>query len=110
MMSGANIAEVASLVGDPARANILVALMDGQALTASELAFLAGIAPSTASAHLAKLVEARLLAVVAQGRHRYFRLASPLVARTRAPKAIGPSMRRRTRLPCQSPWKPARWA
>lgn len=81
MISGANIAEVASLVGDPARANMLVALMDGQALTASELAFLAGIAPSTASAHLAKLVEARLLAVVTQGRHRYFRLASPLVAR-----------------------------
>jgi DNA-binding transcriptional ArsR family regulator len=81
MISAANIAEVASLVGDPARANMLVALMDGQALTASELAFLAGIAPSTASVHLAKLVEARLLAVVTQGRHRYFRLASPLVAR-----------------------------
>ncbi len=81
MISGTNIAEVAALIGDPARANMLVALMDGQALTASELAFLAGIAPSTASAHLAKLVEARLLAVVAQGRHRYFRLASPLVAR-----------------------------
>ncbi len=81
MISAANIAEVASLVGDPARANMLVALMDGQALTASELAFLAGIAPSTASVHLAKLVEARLLAGVTQGRHRYFRLASPLVAR-----------------------------
>ncbi len=81
MISGANIAEIAALVGDPARANMLVALMDGQALTASELAYLARIAPSTASGHLAKLAEAGLLAVLAQGRHRYFRLSSPHVAR-----------------------------
>lgn len=81
MISAVNIAEVASLVGDPARAGMLVALMDGRALTAGELAFLAGIAPSTASAHLARLLEAGLLTVVSQGRHRYFRLASPLVAR-----------------------------
>lgn len=81
MVSGANLAEVAALVGDPARANMLVALLDGQALTASELAFFAHVAPSTASAHLARLVEAGLLSVLAQGRHRYFRLASPLIAR-----------------------------
>lgn len=81
MVSGTNLAEVAALVGDPARANMLVALLDGQALTAGELAFFAHVTPPTASAHLAKLVDAQLLSVAAQGRHRYFRLASPLVAR-----------------------------
>jgi len=81
MVAGVNLAEVAALVGDPARANMLVALLDGQALTAGELAFFAHVTPPTASAHLAKLVDAQLLSVAAQGRHRYFRLASPLVAR-----------------------------
>jgi len=75
------MAEVAALVGDPARANILDTLLDGRAFTATELAFAAKVSASTASAHLAKLVDARLLSVVQQGRHRYFRLASPLVAR-----------------------------
>jgi len=79
--TAANLAEVASLVGDPARANMLAALMDGRALTASELAFQARVTPQTASAHLAKLTDSHLLAVVSQGRHRYFRLASPLVGR-----------------------------
>jgi len=72
---------MAALVGDPARANILMALADGRALTATELAFLARITPQTASGHLAKLVDGRLLTVAKQGRHRYFRLASPLVSR-----------------------------
>ena len=81
MVSGVSLAEVAALVGDPARANMLVALLDGQALTAGELAYFAHVTPPTASAHLAKLVDAQLLSVAAQGRHRYFRLASPLVAR-----------------------------
>ncbi|WP_374653253.1 ArsR/SmtB family transcription factor [Dongia sp.] len=75
------MAEVASLVGDPARANMLAALMDGRALTATELAYVAGIGASTASAHLAKLETAHLLSMVKQGRHRYFRLASPSVSR-----------------------------
>ena len=79
MSYSANIAEIAALVGDPARANILVALMDGRALTAGELAYAASIAASTASGHLTKLLEANLVAVVQQGRHRYYRLASPLV-------------------------------
>lgn len=74
------MAEIAALVGDPARANILNALFDGRALTATELAFAAGVSPQTASGHLAKLAQAGLLTVVKQGRHRYFRLASPLVA------------------------------
>ena len=76
---GVHLAEVAALVGDPARANIMCALLDGRALTAKELAYAAHISPQTASGHLAKLTEARLLSVVPQGRHRYFRLSTPLV-------------------------------
>lgn len=79
MSYGTNIAEIAALVGDPARANMLTALMDGRALTASELAYVAGIVASTASGHLGKLLEANLINVLQQGRHRYYRLASPLV-------------------------------
>lgn len=78
--SGPYLAEIASLMGDPARANILHALMDGRALTAKELAFLAGVAPQTASGHLAQLLRGGLLAVAAQGRHRYYRLAGAEVA------------------------------
>ena len=80
MITGPIIAEVAALVGDPARATMVSALLDGRALTASELAFSARITPQTASAHLAKLTEAGLLSVVRNGRHRHFRLASPTVA------------------------------
>jgi DNA-binding transcriptional ArsR family regulator len=74
-------AETASLVGDPARATMLAALMDGRALTAGELAAAAGIAAPTASFHLTRLVGAGLLAVERQGRHRYHRLAGAEVAR-----------------------------
>ena len=70
---------VASLVGDPARSNMLTALMSGRALTASELAQEAGITPQTASSHLAKLEAGGLIEPEKQGRHRYYRLASPLV-------------------------------
>jgi DNA-binding transcriptional ArsR family regulator len=80
MASNATFAEVAALAGDPARAGMLHALMDGRALTASELARVAGITPQTASSHLARLTVAGLLAVEKQGRHRYHRLASPAVA------------------------------
>ncbi len=73
------IAATASLLGDPARANMLAALMDGRALTATELAHVAGITPQTASGHLAKLSDGGLLSVEKQGRHRYYRLASALV-------------------------------
>jgi DNA-binding transcriptional ArsR family regulator len=81
METGPPIAYVAALVGDPARANMLSALTDGRALTASELAYFAGVTPQTASSHLGKLTEAGLLAQQRQGRHRYYRLASPLVGR-----------------------------
>jgi len=79
-VSANSIAEVAALIGDPARANILMALMGGKALTAGELAYAAGVTPQTASGHLAKLREAGLLAQEKQGRHRYFRLASEQTA------------------------------
>lgn len=78
--NGPHLAGVADLIGDPARANMLQALMDGRALTAKELAWLAGVAPQTASGHLAKLLQGGLLAMTAQGRHRYYRLAGPEVA------------------------------
>ena len=81
MVAAANLVEVAALVGDTARATILAALMGGQALTGSELAYLARVSRPTASEHLLKLVEARLVAVTKQGRYRYYRIASPLVAR-----------------------------
>jgi DNA-binding transcriptional ArsR family regulator len=80
MVAAANMVEVAALVGDTARATILAALMGGQALTGSELAYLARVSRPTASEHLAKLVDARLLALTKQGRYRYYRIASPLVA------------------------------
>src|SRR5665213_591133 len=75
------MAELAGLIGDTSRANILAALMDGRALTALELSLAARVTPQTASSHLAKLRDANLLSVEKQGRHRYFRLASPQVAR-----------------------------
>jgi len=80
MVAAANLVEVAALVGDTARATMLAALMGGQALTSSELAYLARVSRSTASEHLAKLLEARLIAVTRQRRFRYYRIASPLVA------------------------------
>ena len=75
------MARVAALVGDPARANILASLMDGLAHTPTELALDAGISTATASGHLAQLLDGRLVAVTAQGRHRYYRLASEEIAR-----------------------------
>jgi DNA-binding transcriptional ArsR family regulator len=81
MSSAPTFADMAALLGDPARANILTALMDGRVLAAKELAFVAGVSPQTTSAHLAKLAEGRLVSVEAAGRHRLYRLADPLVAR-----------------------------
>lgn len=75
-----HIAEIPSHLGEPARAAMLAALMDGRALTATELASVAGITPQTASIHLARLSTAGLLRVDRQGRHRYHRLARPEVA------------------------------
>ena len=80
MVAAANLVEVAALVGDTARATMLNALMDGQSLTATELAYCANVARTTASGHLNKLVAARLLTVKRHGRFSYYRIASPLVA------------------------------
>jgi DNA-binding transcriptional ArsR family regulator len=79
MSNAPQMAEVAALVGDPARANILCALLGGRALTATELAFAASVSPQTTSGHLSKLHAARLLVLFKQGRHRYYRLAGPHV-------------------------------
>ncbi len=80
MKDGPNISNVAALIGDPARANMLTALMDGRALTVTELAHAAGVTIQTASGHLAKLHDAQLVVGERQGRHRYFRLSSVDVA------------------------------
>src|SRR6201996_9054816 len=80
MKDGPVIAQIAALMGDPARANMLTALMDGRALTVSELALAGGVGLPTASGHLAKLDQAGLLSAEKQGRHRYFRLSGPDVA------------------------------
>jgi DNA-binding transcriptional ArsR family regulator len=80
MAAAANLVEVAALVGDTARATMLNALMGGQSLTASELAYCANVSRSTASDHLSKLVAARLLTVTRNRRFSYYRIASPLVA------------------------------
>ncbi len=80
MTDNIGLAEIGALVGDPARAAILHALMDGRPRSAGELAYFARVSPQTASEHLRRLVESRLLAVLPQGRHRYFRIASPRVA------------------------------
>jgi DNA-binding transcriptional ArsR family regulator len=80
MKDGPNIVGIAALIGDQARAEVLTALLADRALTATELAALAGVTKQTISAHLAKLVDAGLVAVESQGRHRYFRLADPDVA------------------------------
>lgn len=80
MKEGPSISVVAALVGDPARADMLTALMSGRALTATELAQEAGVTAQTASSHLAKLCEGGLLVPTKQGRHRYFRLSGADVA------------------------------
>src|SRR3546814_14721411 len=81
MLSTSAFAETAALLGDLTRANMMAALMDGRALTATELARVAGITPQTASGHLALLTDAGLLTMERQGRQRYHRLASPALAR-----------------------------
>lgn len=82
MKEGPDIARVAALIGDPARANMLTALMGGKALTATELAGVAGITPQTATSHLARLVEGGLAVARRQGRHKYFALADDQIAGT----------------------------
>ncbi|QYK60209.1 winged helix-turn-helix domain-containing protein [Paenibacillus sp. S25] len=81
MSTKSNVAMIASLVSEPSRAAILTALLDGRFHTASELAHMAGIKPQTASFHLAKMTEAQVVTVEKQGRHRYYGIQDPEVAR-----------------------------
>lgn len=80
MLEQPGIAGIAALIGDPTRANVLISLMAGQALTATELAHGAGVTKQTISSHLSKLLDAQLIGVESQGRHRYYRLADHEVA------------------------------
>lgn len=76
------IAQLAGLLADASRATMVLALMDGRAYTANELARAANVSPQTASFHLAKLTHANLVQYTSQGRHRYFRLSGPEIAQT----------------------------
>ncbi|MEP4195191.1 MAG: winged helix-turn-helix domain-containing protein [Aliishimia sp.] len=80
MKEGPDIAHIAALIGDPARSNMLTALMSGKALTVSELAAEAGVTLQTTSAHLSKLEAGGLISPRKQGRHKYFTLANEGVA------------------------------
>jgi DNA-binding transcriptional ArsR family regulator len=94
----ADISAVAALIGDPTRAHMLWALMGGVALPAGELAMSANVAPQTASAHLAKLLEGKLLDAEVQGRHRYYRLASSEIgAVIEALATVAPRMKTQAR-------------
>src|ERR1700728_2233941 len=75
------VSSIAAAIGEPARTRMLYSLMDGHARTGTELAMVAEVSPSTASVHLHRLQSQNLIRVAAQGRHRYYSLASPNVAR-----------------------------
>jgi DNA-binding transcriptional ArsR family regulator len=78
--TGARVSRIAAAIGEPARARILYCLMDGHARTSTELAVVAAVSPSTASAHLNRLKTERLVKVFVQGKHRYYSLEGPNVA------------------------------
>ncbi|WP_095589366.1 ArsR/SmtB family transcription factor [Actibacterium ureilyticum] len=80
MRHGPDITRIAALIGEPARANMLQALMGGQALSAGELAVEGGVSPATTSGHLRQMAEAGLIVPRQQGRHRYYTLAGPEIA------------------------------
>ena len=96
-MAAPNIANIAALIADPARAAILDALLDGRAWTATELSVEAGVTPQTTSSHLAKLLDGGLILVDRQGRHRYYRLANAQVAHVLETLAIASGGRREPR-------------
>ena len=79
-MHDVDLSSAARLVGDPTRAALLTVLLDGRAYTSGELARLVGVAPATASGHLSRLLDGGMVALAAQGRHRYYRLAGPEIA------------------------------
>lgn len=89
----ARAAAVAAAIGEPTRARMLYCLLDGHARTSTELAIVGEVSPSTASAHLARLIKRGLLSMRSQGKHRYYRLAGPAIARVleALSAAVGPS-------------------
>lgn len=95
----AGAAGVAAAIGEPARARMLYSLLDGHARTSTELAIVGEVSPSTASAHLARLVERRLLSMTSQGKHRYYRLAGSAVARVLEALSAAAGQSRREFLP-----------
>ena len=97
-----SVAAVAAAMADPSRVKMLCALMDGRAWTATELSVAAGVAASTASAHLSKLVDSQLVCFLSQGRHRYYRLAGKEVARL-IEMMMGISWRREKPLATRTP-------
>ncbi len=98
MVDSPDIASIAALLGDATRGRMLVALMDGRALTATELALEGGVTPSTASSHLARLTAGGLVALARQGRHRYFSIAGPEIAAVlEGLMSIAPGHRRHVR-------------
>jgi DNA-binding transcriptional ArsR family regulator len=102
MEFGPDFATVAGLIGEPVRAAILAALVDGRALPAGELAFIGNVAPQTASFHLRKLLDASLVSVERQGKHSYYRLTNDAVAAAlEALAALGP-VRKQVALRSQS--------
>lgn len=101
MVAAPDVSRVARTIGDPSRLRMLTLLMDGRALTAKELAYGAGIEPATGSSHLQRLVGDGLVTVRTQGRHRYFQLASPAVARcVESLLVVAPAVRA---VPCTTP-------
>ncbi len=82
MIAELDIVRIARTIGDPTRIRILNLLMEGRALTAKELSYGAGVGPATGTAHLQRLLDDRLVISSTQGRHKYFRLASPMVAKS----------------------------
>jgi DNA-binding transcriptional ArsR family regulator len=106
MFESPPIARVCAAIGDPVRAAMLVALLDGRALTASELALVGGISPQTASSHLSKLLDEALVSVENQGRHRYFRLSGSDVAAL-LEQLMGVAERNNVKHPRTGPKEPA---
>lgn len=95
----AAVSSIAAAIGEPARTRMLYSLMDGHARTGTELAIVAEVSPSTASVHLQRLLAENLIRVTAQGRHRYYALASPNVARALERLSVLAGAARRTFVP-----------
>jgi len=95
----ADVSALAAAIAEPARTRMLFCLMDGHARTSTELATVAGVSPSTASAHLARLVEQRLVQVLAQGKHRYHRLQDGNVAAALEALAVAAGLARERFVP-----------